>query len=152
MPRISKKYNLDLNRIRFEIAMTFPEGDPDAIIANLSQLVPHFHDMKGKNTPNEITVAKFLAILFNKDLNDKNMNIPIEERLFGKAEVCATEGLMQNFCSITFEVDLDSLENMAELQEIIDNCKKVMRSHAKIIRYYKDKTKVGHFMGICSFG
>jgi len=61
MPRMSKKYSMDLNRIKFEISVTFPEGDPDVVIANLAQLVPHNHDVKGKSTPNEVSVDRYLS-------------------------------------------------------------------------------------------
>ena len=142
MPRISKRYNLDLNRIEFEISVTFPEGDPDAVIANLAQLVPYHHNVKGRATPIEVTVAKYISVLFDESIRNK---------IFGKAEICKSYGLMQNFCSITFEVDLNELKELSELQGIIDNCKKVMRSYAHIIRYYKDNTEVGRSIGICSF-
>lgn len=139
MPRKSKKYELSMYRIKFDIAVTFPEGDVDVVLANLAQWVPFHHDVKGKSTPIEITVEKYLAILMHESINNK---------IFGKAEVCGSYSLMQNFCSLTFEVDADDLKDMSELQEIINNCEKIMRSYAKIIRYYKDKTTVGHSMGV----
>ena len=148
MPRISKKYELSLNKIKFEIAMTFPECDVDSQLANEAQWVPHFHDTKGTATPIEITVAKYIATIFKIYLDDKNMNVPLKDRVFGKAEVCESYGLMHGFCSVSFEVDPNDLEDIAELPKIIEHCKKVMRSHAKIIKYYRDKQTVGHHIGI----
>ena len=139
MPRISKKYQLITNWINFQIGVTFPDCDVDTQLANEAQWVPHFHDTKGTSTPIEVTVAQYIAVLTQIDLDDANFNRPLEERTFGKAQIAETYGFIQGFCSITFKVDPDELESLNELQEIIDHCKKVMRSHAKIIKYYKNK-------------
>lgn len=136
------KHTMTLGTIRFRIDIDFEGCDVDVIFANECQWVPHHKNVEGSSTPTESSVAKYLDILFQVSFDGG----------FGKAKMVKSYGLMMGCCHAIFEIYSDEVP-FNEFPAVIENCRKVMRSHMNRIGYYKTGTTVGHSMGsICVSG
>jgi hypothetical protein len=135
-----KKHTMNLGTIRFRIDIDFEGADVDAVFAEHGSM-PTRHNVKGSSTPTSESVAIYMDILFREN-NSGN---------YGKASMVESYGLMMNCCHAIFEVDSDEV-SFEELPSVIENVKRVMRSHMNRIGYYRNKTEIRRSIGMLCAG
>lgn len=126
-----------ISNVRFDVSFSWPKCDVDAVYAEIGGMFQGKHSIATNRTPVSARVQKVLHdILCNCHAYWQSLGVDAK----------ATDALMMGCASVTFETTPDKY-NPELIKRIKTDCQRMMVAG---VRYYKEKTVVGHSIGMGS--